>query len=113
MRDAARTARRAVTRYDEIHAAGRALLDARPKVHASDERAGARAMGAGKALGESKLLLHDAELADQAERLNAAANAVVAAVRDLEAVAPEAWATNADRNRPQGRGACRRGRRAP
>ena len=97
MRDAARDVRRAVTQFDEIKVAGRALVDARSKVHAEDERAASRAMGAGKALGESKLLLHDAELADQAERLSAAAGAVVASVRDLEAVAPEAWARNAER----------------
>ncbi len=43
-------------------------------------------MAGGKQFGESKLLLHDAELADEAERLSAAAGAVVAAVRDLEAI---------------------------
>ena len=85
LRDAARAARRAVTTYDEIHAHGRALVDRRSKVHAEDERNAARLMGAGKQLGESKLLLHDAELADEAERLSAAAGAVVVAVRDLEA----------------------------
>ena len=70
----------------------------RPReVHAEDERAAARAMGAGKAIAANRSYAHDAELADQAERLTAAAGAVVAAVRDLEAVAPEAWAKNADR----------------
>lgn len=97
LRDATRDVRRAVTQFDQIKVAGRALVDARSKVHAEDQRAASRAMGAGKALGESKLLLHDAELADQAERLSAAAGAVVASVRDLEAVAPEAWARNAER----------------
>ena len=57
LRDAARAVRRAVTTYDEIHAHGRALVDARSKVHGEDQRAASRAMGAGKALGESKLLL--------------------------------------------------------
>src|SRR4051812_7598317 len=76
LRDAARDVRKAIRVYDEIHAHGRALVDARSRVHAEDQRAGARAMTSGKSLGESKLLLHDAELADQAEKLNAAAGAV-------------------------------------
>jgi hypothetical protein len=97
MRDAARAARRAVTQFDQIHAHGRALVDRRREVHAADERNAARAMGAGKQLGEAKLLAHDDEIADQAERLNAAAGAVVNAVRDLDAIAPEQWEKAADR----------------
>ena len=50
LRDAARAARRAVTTYDEIHAAGRALVDRRREVHAEDERNAARADGRRQAI---------------------------------------------------------------
>ena len=97
LRDAARDVRRAVTAYDQIHASGRALVQRRREVHAADERAGAKAMGAGKQLGEAKLLDHDDQIADHAERLSAAAGAVIAAVRELEAVDAQAWERNASR----------------
>ena len=54
-------------------------------------------MGAGKPMPAAKLERHDAELADLADRLSAAAGAVAAAVADLESVAPDVWAKNADR----------------
>jgi|tagenome__1003787_1003787.scaffolds.fasta_scaffold20982065_5 hypothetical protein len=97
LRDAAAAVRKAVRVYDEIHAAGRNLLDTRGEVHAADQRNASRAVGAGKAMPEARLPDHDAELADQADRLAAAAGAVLSALRDLDAIPEDQWAKAADR----------------
>ena len=110
LRDAARDARRAVTTYDEIHAAGRALLDRATRGPRRRRTRRLARHGRRQTMPEPKLLDHDAELADQAERLTAAAGAVVAAVRDLEAVAPEELGESGGHRR-SGRATRRRRRR--
>ncbi len=47
--------RKALRVYNEIHAAGRKLVERRREVHAADERAASRSMGAGKQLGDTRL----------------------------------------------------------